>query len=186
MKPEEFDSFSKDEFNAIKDKCKSRARFYFYLGLALMAFIILILFMVVGYLYYRGIPDLQRRQIVSFILLGVMFCAVFWLMLNNYRFLRKSDGLDTPGQLLYWFEKKIRNDRKSFFLSSFVPFCLILDIIFLDINFNSNLFQLLLFFLLSIGVLAYEIYQYRKPESIFDSPRDKEIIGQLRELTEKK
>lgn len=42
----------------------------------------------------------------------LFICAVCWSFLNNYCFLRKIDSLDTLDtldQLLYFYEKKLKN-----------------------------------------------------------------------------
>ena len=185
MKHEELDNPYKEEFLEIKGRCKSRAKKNFWGGLAVALFVILLLLPIVNIIYHKGIPHLQN--IVGYVIfIAGMATAVFaagWWALNNYRFLKNVDGLDTPDHLLYWHEKKILNERKIGFLFHLVITCnLIVTPLFDDLPLDPWFFSLIAF--IAIALFAFLIYKYKKGKTFFDSRPDKEITEQLQKLIE--
>lgn len=164
-------------FNDLKEKCKSRAKFHFYVGLIL-------LFLVFAGVIYCGFHvvryDFDIRDIVFFLLFTVLCCAVSWFVLNNYRFLHKTGTLHTPDELLYQYDKKIRNDR-MFYCLILLVFC---GNTFYTSSYGSQHLSTLIVGLAILTVLcALVIYIYFKHG--YMSRSDKEIIEQLQELTKK-
>ena len=183
MKQEELDNPYKDEFLEIKGRCKSRAKKNFWGGLAAVLFVILLLLPIVYIIYKnKGIPHLQ---IVAYVIviagMAAMVFAGCWWALNNYRFLKNVDGLETPDQLLYWHEKKILNERKIGFLCQLAIACnLIVNPFFYD----PDPWIISLFAFIAIALFAFLIYKYKKGKTFFDSRTDKEITEQLQKLIE--
>ena len=186
MKQEESDNPYKEEFLEIKGRCKSRAKKNFWGGLAAVLFVILLLLPIVYIIYNKGIPHLQN--IVAYVILiagmAAMVFAGCWWALNNYRFLKNVDGLDTPDQLLYWHEKKILNERKIGFLCQLAIACnLIVNPFFYD----PDPWIISLFAFIAIALFAFLIYKYKKGKTYYDSrpnKADKEITEQLQKLIE--
>ena len=114
MGKDELPNQNRDElFEMIKGKCKLRSRANIIIGLALLILII------VAIIYRSNHPFQYRQGIASisfFIELAIVGCVCGLWALNNFCFLKKTDSLDTPDQLMYWFEKRIRVDRRCFFL----------------------------------------------------------------------
>lgn len=114
MGSDESNNLDRDElFKVIKGKCKSKSRANIIIGLTLLILII------VTFIYRINHPFQYRQGIASisfFVNFAINGCVCGLWALNNYCFLKKSDSLDTPAQLMYWYEKRIRIDRKCFFL----------------------------------------------------------------------
>ena len=177
METKELDNLNKDElFKVIKDKCKSRSQLSFYCEL-------LLLFLIVVSIIYTGIRGVLSLNdidgIVSFLLLVLLGCAVGWSVLYNYRFIKKTDIIDTPEQILYCYEKKTKNDKVFFIALGLV----LLGNMFSYIYYNGeNNNYLRLGFWIVFFVSIFLIY-YRNG---FMRRKDREIIEQLRKLVGKK
>ncbi len=107
MKYEESDNLTKEElFEQIKGKCKSRANRNFYFGLFWLLLIIVLL-------VWKAITNYpyEVKDTLFLIENAVIACLVGWLVLYSYRYKKIFDRLDTPDELLYWYEKKIRKGR---------------------------------------------------------------------------
>lgn len=172
-------------FKEIKDKCKSRSKVNIYIGLALV--FVLLLSMIAGLIYHHGIPHLNHPQIVSIIFLAIIACAICWLVLNNYRFLRNTDSLATPEQLLNAYEKKLKGDRILYFASII---SLLVGQIDSSIYYSHDdvVFSAITVACM-IGVIAFfAIYWYQglKDETFKFYRRDVEILEQLQELIDMK
>ncbi len=100
METKEFDNLSKEElFQVIKEKCKSVLKRDLYGGIIVLVLVILLLV----FTWQR----LDASKDISFFMFWIVFvCYWGWLLLNDYRFLKKVDSVDTPERLLYSFEKK--------------------------------------------------------------------------------
>ena len=186
MERMELDNHSNNTlFEEIKDKCKSRTKVNIYSGLAVILFLILMI--ILGINYNQGIHNLRHIQIVSTVILVCLSLVVVWLILNNFRFLRKVDGLDTPEQLLYWYKKKITNERLLYFISVCALLC---DQIYSSFSYcREDPTFLIVSLPLAIAVIAFiSAYWYRglKDETFKFYRKDVEILEQLQELTEKK
>lgn len=169
---------NKEKLEEIKDKCKSRAQIGCYVGLAAL---FLLIVLVVICIIYNGTHNLQHRKIMAYIYMLLFICAAGWCWLNNYRFYRNIDGLDTPDQLLHSYKKKVKNERGPFFLIQLSALCYLIDgAFFLD---PDPLFRAVMVIVV-IVLFALMINRYKKVESYYSS-RDIEIIEQLQELTNK-
>lgn len=164
-------------FNVIKDKCISKAKFHFYSGLML-------LFLVIAGAIYCGFQVIQYNldieDVAYFLSFLILLCAVIWFVLNNYRFLQKTDTLDTPDKLLYQYDKKIRHYGKIFSIFIWVLWVNLIN----SPNFSShNLSVRVVRVTIIIVLSALCIYLLFKRG--YMSRSDKEIIEQLQELTKK-
>ena len=116
METKELDNLNRGElFKELKGKCKSRTKIGLYGWLALLFLLLLLVFLEVN-ISYKLNQNLQHREITLYIEEALFICAFCWYSLNNYRFLQKIDGLDSPDQLLHFYEKKLKNERGPFFL----------------------------------------------------------------------
>ena len=181
----DLDNLSKEEmFKVIKDKCKSRTKVNFYIGLAVL--LLLIAFMIELIFYFRGSQHLKNTQIVAFVALIVLTCFMVWLVLNNYRFLKRIGSLDTPDQLLYRYEKKLRNER----LLSFISILLVLleqtySFIYYSWDDGTLFFSLFIIIVLAAFIAIYW-YNGLKDETFKFYRRDVEILERLQELIDMK
>lgn len=182
MKQEELDNLIENEFNEIKDKCKSRSKVVFYVSLALIVIFIPLL---AACIHYKGITNLKHTQIVALILIFLSVCDAGWLLLNNYRFLKRANSLDTPDKLLDSYEKKILDGRKAYALCELAFTCFFIDTA-INCFQDEGAFILVTIWILFIAMIAYIIYKYVKNKSFYVPPKDVAIIERLKELTEKK
>ena len=177
METKELENLNKDElFKVIKDKCKSRSQLSFYCGL-------LLLFLIVVSIIYTGIRGVLSLNdidgIVSFLFFVLLGCAVGWSVLCNYRFIKKTDMIDTPEQLWYSYEKKIKNDKVFLIALGLV----LIGNMFSYINYNGENNNYLRLGFWIVFFVSIFLVNYRNG---FMSGKDKVIIEQLRELVEKK
>lgn len=174
METKDLDNLSQIElFEELKDKCKSKSRANIIVGLVLF-----ILF-IAGIIYRRIFPFEYRHGIayISFLIeLAIIGCACGLWALNNYRFLKKASSLYTPEKLMYWYEKRIRNDRILFFL------CLIAYLLDICLCFLAPLWLGLAVFV-ALSVVGSLIY-FKSDSSLWNS-RNK-ILEQLQELIDMK
>lgn len=182
MKQEELDNLIEEEFNEIKDKCKSRAKVVFYVSLTLIVIFIPLL---AACIHYKGITNLKHTQIVALILIFLSVCDAGWLLLNNYRFLKRANSLDTPDKLLDSYEKKILDGRKAYVFFWLAFMCFNIDA-FIYWFHDEGAFTLVTILTLLIALIAYFIYKYLQDKSYYVQPKDVAIIERLKELIEKK
>ena len=171
----------KELLEEIKSKLKTNATAYMFIGLALALFLFVVV--IIG-IYSKGIQHLQHRHIGALVFLAFCCCLSVWYALNNYRFIRKIDSLDTPDQLLSGYEKKGKKEHMLSFLVQLGIFFFCIDSIFFFDPF-PELFWNIIMALVLIAVLAFLIYFYKKSGPKVPL-RDKKLIEKLRELSEKK
>ena len=170
MKLDELEGLNREQrFEELKGMCKSRTDLNLCLGLLLLAFIILAVLTKLGYYGING------TDIIPFVEFCVLGCLVAFMTLNNYRFHKRADSLNTPDQLLNKYEKTVKNNNKCWL--AFVLLIACKDI--LTIDFDGQYFWLRLVILFIVIAVAVVLYK-----KVLISQRDKEIIGALRELTE--
>ena len=163
-------------FEELKDKCKSRSQLSFYCGLLLL-FLIVVAIIYTG---LRGVFSLNDIDgIISFLLIVLLGCAVGWSVLYNYRFIKKTDIIDTPEQLLYCYEKKTKNDKVFFIALGLVLIGNMFSYIHL---YGENTNYLRLGFWIVFFVSIFLIY-YRNG---FMRRKDKDILELLWKLVGKK
>ena len=125
-----------------------------------------------------NIDRINGSDVIPLLLFIAISCVLFWGVLSNYRFRKKSDSLNSPRQLLYLYEKTVHDNAKCWF----AIIVLHISKTIIDTNFNGLAFWLWLAFLI-IVLVAY-IVSFFKDELL--SKRDMEIITALRELAEEK
>lgn len=171
METGELYNSNRDElFQTLKGKCKKIAKLDFWGGL--ICLIITIGFLI---LIWQRLND--PFNMVYFIFWAVYFCGAVWMILYNYRFLKKFDNLDTPDQLLYWFEKKNQKDIICWFASMFLVISTNSAIVFKNAGVPTGIIATVLCIL--VIVLLY----YGSSGSW--NRRNNDIIEDLQELVEK-
>ncbi len=178
MKPDEIANLNKEElFLQIKEKCKSRSRTNFYGGIIFLVAIIAIM-------AYAGLTSypLDVNDIIFLVLNALLACMGVWLVLYSYRFSKKIDSLETPDQLLYNFEKHIRNGR---IISVVCGLALIISqICYVYLGNGGNIDYGRFFTLIVLAVAFILLFNYLHMSSGTVRGKDKEIIERLHELIE--
>lgn len=102
METKELDNLNSDElFKVLKGRCKSILKRDLYGDIIILALVILLL----AFTWQK----LDDRKEFSYFMFWIPFvCFWGWLMLNDFRFLKKVDSFASPNRLLYCFEKKHR------------------------------------------------------------------------------
>lgn len=120
MKPEDLDNLNRDElFAVIKGKCMSRAKRDIYLGSAFLILLILFLIWLVIYYPQKSVFSDSIRDGILYPVYVIVFCCLGgWIILSNYWFKKKIANVDTPDQLLRYYEKKERNNRLFSYFNS--------------------------------------------------------------------
>lgn len=176
MKHEELDNLSNEElFEQIKGRCKSRTKKDFYIGLFWLLLIIVLL-------VCRAITKYPYEVKDSIFLIehAVIACLVGWLVLYSYRFKKMFECLDTPEQLLYWYDKRIRKGRIFTIVFFIVFYAAIILREYIGENLNSDsLIRLLV--LLAVLVILVPILV----SGGVVLGRDMKTIEQLRQLIDK-
>jgi len=106
METNELDNIGKKElFKQLKDKCKSRAKRDNYIILIFLVIVILF----IGYfiIYKNGAKDIGLMVLVPIVL------ELGWIVLFNCRYQKRVDGIASPDQLLYEYDKNKRIVRYS-------------------------------------------------------------------------
>ena len=176
MKHEESENLTKEElFEQIKGKCKSRAKREFYIGLFWLLLIIVLL-------VWKAITKYPYEVKDSIFLIenAVIACLVGWLVLYSYRYKKMFERLDTPDQLLYWYDKRMRKGRIFTIVFFIVFYAAIILREYIGENLNSDsLIRLLV--LLAVLVILVPILV----SGGVVLGRDMKTIEQLRQLIDK-
>ena len=170
METKESDNLNRDQLlEELKAKCKSIVKRDLLLGIIVWIIVILLLI----FTWQR----LDNPKNIFYIIFWIIIvCFGGWLLLFDFRFLKKVDNLDTPNRLLYWFEKKHRYN----FIGWLVSMVFILGGYILEAGFD---FGAIVGVVLAIGIIASLFYYGDGP---WWYRKDNDIIEQLRELGEKK
>lgn len=170
METNESDNLNRNElFEELKGKCKSIAQRDLYGGLFAMVLVILLLI-------FSGDRLDNPKNLLYFIFWIVIACLGGWLMLIDYRYLKKNGDLDTPDRLLYWFEKRHRYN-----LIGWIAICILLI--------GSLLVEPGADFYGYVGVafgIAIVVIIFFCCGGPWWYLKEKDIIEQLRELVDKK
>ncbi len=183
MTLDEFYNLSKDEsFERIKGECRTQAKRRLCGSLiCLLLLIVLIVCIVIlkpqEFEYYTN---------TFYICMLSVFClAAGWFAVDNYRLLYRVDSLDTPEQLLHWYEKTINNKRKVGWLialgciSAFYP----------EVAYNIKYFdwiRISLDLTFKVAIIVFWLYAYYKGYLEDKSRRDEDIIDRLEDLIDRK
>lgn len=172
-KLKELDNLNRSQwFGTLKSICKARA------DLNLFIEVLLLVLILVAILVNLNSIELNGSDAISLLLFIAMSCMLLWGVFSNYRFRKKSDSLNTPGQLLNLYEKTVQDNAKCWF----GIIVLLISKAVIDTNFNGLSFWL--WSALFIIVLVVYIVSFFKDALLRE--RDKEIIMALRELAEEK
>ena len=172
MNNEESDKCNNMElFEEIKDKCKSKARTDFFWNL------LALLIVIAPIIFFH---DSHEVNDIIFFIASVVFLGItIWLTLFSYRLYKRIDNLDTPEQLLQYYEKKNQN-LKIFFL--------VFWLFLIGEKFARNVTEIKIgyeYVLLGIVAVAaiYLMFVLSRDDKL--SRKDLKIIEQLRELVKK-
>ena len=172
MKPEELSRLNKDElFQMLKGKCKSKARVSLYIGLIL---VLLFIWMMCHY-GFSNVTESTKYLVVAF------GCVVVWQVLYDYLYIKRIGKLDTPDQLLYYFNKRNRSITIVAVVS--VLIWLVWWAVRAFGSVESNLEYVML--AIAVAIIAYLAYSSNRSGYVRNA-KDLEIIEQLEKLIEKK
>lgn len=172
MKNEESNNLNNMElFQEIKDKCKSKARTDFF------GHLLVLLIILATIIFFH---DSHEVNDIIFFICSVVFLGItIWLTLFSYRFYKRIDHLDTPKQLLQYYEKKNRN-LKIFFLVFWL--LLIGEKFARDVTEIKIGYEYVLLGIVAVAAI-YLMFVLSRDDKL--SRKDLEIIEQLRELVKK-
>lgn len=181
MKLEESYRLSRDKwFDRIKDESRSQAK----KGLCLAVGVLLI--SIFGTILWRYLE--QKIVLTCFLAVGCIASA--WIVVNNLRFLKRLNILDTPEELLHWYKKRLKNDHNALYLA-------MLGFLICDPSYWFDVFNLdkgwiiavsVFEVLFVVAIIAVSILPYFDDiiAGEFITRRDEEIIDLLEDLVEKK
>ena len=145
----------------------------FWCGLLIVLFCIIFLIAT----YHRVIQDQQPTKMIAYILIAIIVCLGACSVLINYSFLRRNDSIDTPDQLLYWYNKKIRYDVN---ISTVYKLLFVGFLILQGIPYNRDDVLTLIFI---IALCLFLVYLGRGSSLVLS--RDQLILEKLHDLTKK-
>ena len=177
MTLDEFYNLSREEcFERIKGECRSQAKQRLRFGAIVALFIIACL--IIGWI---RVDQLRIFPIIQF---SILFLAAVWDAVNNYRFLRWVDGLNTPEHLLHWYEKTIKSNRNAYYLGMLGLIFNVVDPYAFAYHEWDWVWVDIVFVVL---LLVFLIYSYFKGDYLrYKTDRDDEIIDRLQDLINKK
>ena len=178
MNYQELDNLSRGEQY---DKIKALCRFQAIIGLCIAVVILLFTIALVN-----TWSDLEKIRVALICLLSAGCVASGWMVVNNLWFLYKQRSLDTPDQLLHWYEKRFKNDRNAVYLIGF-GFFLCSPSLWYDIFYLDDRCWILLKLAVVAVVVGLVIYSYFRDDILgrVMTRRDEEIIDWLEELSKK-
>ena len=177
MTLDELYNLSREEsFERIKDESRSQAKWR--LCASLICFLIFIATLISMKIWRY--QELDRIDTIYACLLLVYCFAAGWIAVNNLRFLKRVDSLDTPEQLLHCYEKTINHSRKAAILAIIVsigdPYVFLHD----------DRLWVLLNVTITLAIIAFLIYTFFKDYWAYKTRRDEEIIDRLQDLIDMK
>ncbi len=178
MKYEELDKLSRGEQF---DKIKALCRFQAIIGLCIAVVILIATIALVK--RWGGLEELRSVLICLF---AVGCIASGWMVVNNLWFLYKQRSLDMPDQLLHWYEKRFKNDRKAVYLVGLGIFIGSPSLWYNIFNLDDQIWILteLAFMAVVIGLMIYS-YCHDDILGKFKTRRDEEIFDRLDDLAKK-
>ena len=170
METQELENLNRKElFEELKDKCKSIVKRDLYCGLVAWFLVILLLI-------FAGVRLDNPKNMLYTILWIVLVSLAVVLFLYDCWFLKKVGNFDTPDRLLYCFEKKHRYNLIAWLFS----LVFIIGIPFVGRGIDYGLIiGMAIVTVITVIIMYYSggPLWYRK---------EKDIIEQLQELTDKK
>ena len=155
----------KEELEMLKDRSKGVPYYSIVTMFVLIAFLVFISLDPLLYPY-----QVKNTSFIIFIV--VLGCIGIGAFLFNYRLYKKLDTIETPDQLLNWFEKKIRVVDITG-----VVFLIVLIAYFVVCGFKS-------YFPVIASITALIVY--RLYNGSFLSRKEKKILDELKELVKNK
>lgn len=182
MKTDELDSLSPDEWQEIKDECRSIAKRRLWIG-AVIFLLVIASAIFIGIWKYQGNEVEYILNVIPFFIIGF---GAAWYAVNNLRFLQRVDTLVAPEQLLHGYEKKITDDCKALFLIPLYCICLLNSWSSFAIKYQEwNLFWINLVTMAAM-VAVWICLWFRGYYLKNITKRDEEIIERLQDLIDTK
>lgn len=185
MTLDEFYNLSKEEcFERIKGESRSQAKQRLCVGVV----ITLLMLAIIIYIVLCKPQEFEYYTNAFNICLLSVFCiAALWFSFNNLWFLWRLDSLDAPKDLLYRYEKVLKNNRNALFL-------LLLGCIvscYPDVAYHFKYLDLvsaLVDLLFRVAWIVLCIYLYFKVDMwwCYRTRRDEEITDRLQDLINNK
>ena len=170
METQELENLNRtDLFEELKDKCKSIVKRDLYCGLVAWFLVILLLI-------FAGVRLYNPKNMLYTILWIVLVSLAVGLFLYDCWFLKKVGNFDTPDRLLYCFEKKHRYNLIAWLFSL---------VFIIGIPFVGRGIDYGLIIGMAIATVITVIIMYYSGGPLWYR-KEKDIIEQLRELTDKK
>ena len=179
-KLEDLDYQSRDEwFEVIKDVCRFQAkRAVFWLAITLLLFIAAEVYFFAS--RYQG-GDVGDIAAICFEL--IICFLLIWTIVNNLRFIRAANRLETPEQLLQQHEKRMKNDRRA----ALVGMVTVIVSLGGPFAFNDREWpSYLVNWAIKAVLIALMLYFYYKGSYLRLSERDNDITERLQELIDNK
>lgn len=177
---EDLDYQSRDGwFEIIKGVCRFQAE----RAVCWLA-IILLLFIAAGVYFYTSRYQGGKVDDIAAICFELIICFILtWAIVNNLRFIRSTNRLETPEQLLQQHEKRMRNDRRAALV------CMVTVIVSIGGPYaftNREWSSYLVNWAIKAVLIALSLYFYFKGSFLKYSNRDNVITERLQELIETK
>ena len=178
MTLDEFYTLSPDEsMKIIKDESRSQAKRRLCGG---AVFLILI---IIAIIYFIVTEQVQVR-IIYVCQFSIWAFAAGWYAVNNFRYFKMVDSLNTPENMLYWYEKTINNNRNAYYLGMLGLIGNIVDPYSLIRREWGWIYVQLT---IGVALLALVIYSYFKGDYWrYKTDRDDDIIDRLQDLSNRK
>lgn len=177
MTLDEFYNLSKDEcFERIKDESRSQAK-------RRLCFSLICLLLFIAILICSKVWKYQELDTIDRIYTGLTLVYSFvagWVAVNNLRLLMKVDSLDTPEQLLHWYEKTINSTRRACILA------IIVSVIDPYAYIHEDRMWILMNLMILGAIIPFLIYAFFKNYWNYKTRRDEEIIDRLQDLIDMK
>lgn len=129
---------------------------------------------------------LEQVRILYVCQLSVFCIAAAWIAVNNFRLLHKVNSLDTPEQLLHWYEMTMNNNRRAYYLAMLGLIGNLVDP-YAFIRSDWEWGWILVDLTILVATLAFLIYSYFKGDYLkYKTDRDEDIIMRLHDLIDMK
>lgn len=176
MEQGELDNLNKVEMiEEIKGRCKSRLKSDLYHGMFVLPILIALCLLVLV-----QIPHPYSIGAYLEVCVYVFWaCVGVWSILFTYRLYKRITVLDTPEGLLFWYEKRMRNDRVfRFLVLAGMLVCMLGGLL----NAGCDLGLLITLIMLSVVMLVVGYYFIFIQST--DNVKDKEIVEDLKDLAD--
>ena len=178
MTLDEFYELSREEcILRIKDECRSQAKKRMLFGAIFLLWMAILIFLWI---------KLEQVRILYVCQLSVFCIAAAWIAVNNFRLLHNVNSLDTPEQLLHWYEMTMNNNRRAYYLAMLGLIGNLVDP-YAFIRSDWEWGWILVDLTILVATLAFLIYSYFKGDYLkYKTDRDEDIIMRLHDLIDMK